>query len=226
MNPHTPFFIQEVLTLTRTSEKSADAAASHEGVRGEVGATPVTNVLMELVDAAARAQTTLREAQADSPTIASDPCVVLLTGRIGNLCEVDALDNSMDGYNRCTEEAREWLTDTNGKAQRARAADAAQGGACNLTPLARSLHKAVAQVIEEGGAPQSDPAVRLIAHQMAFLTGTNGWDPDGVDAQRMRAMVQAQLARTAVMDAIVANESLGVRGDLGSCGGARSLRAA
>ena len=154
--------------------------------------------LAELTEASVNVQTSLREAQADSPTINSDACVVLLTGEIGLRCNVYNFEQSAMSYEECANHVRQWLTDTSGRATRARAAEAAQAGACNLTPIVRGLHKAVEQVIQEGGEPEKDPAVRLIAHQMTWLTQTYDWSPDHEQANRMRAMAQAQLARTTV----------------------------
>jgi len=52
------------------------------------------------------------------------------------------------------------------------ALDIQQGGACNLIALSRVLVRAIDEVRAEGGgsvAINTDPAVRLIIHQIAFL---------------------------------------------------------
>lgn len=182
MSSHDPKLLAEVIALT--SPESQEKYS-----------------LLQLTDAATRVQSSLREAQADSPTINSDACVILLTGEIGRRCSVYDFGEGEQSYLSCCDKVTEWLNDTNGRAPRARAADAAQGGAVNLTPLARSLHKAVEQVIAEGGKPELDPAIRLIAHQMTHITSTYDWKPDCDDAKRMRAMAQAQLARHAISSA-------------------------
>ena len=52
----------------------------------------------------------------------------------------------------------------------------AQNGACNLTPLTRSLAAAVAECLDEGGTPDTDIACRLIAHQIAHLFSLHEFD--------------------------------------------------
>ena len=42
-------------------------------------------------------------------------------------------------------------------------------GASNPSGVALSVFNACRQAIEEGGNPTTDPAVRLMAHQLAFL---------------------------------------------------------
>lgn len=44
-----------------------------------------------------------------------------------------------------------------------------QGGACNPTPIAKALSDACLEVSREGKVPREDAAVRLIAHQLAFI---------------------------------------------------------
>jgi len=46
----------------------------------------------------------------------------------------------------------------------------AESGACNPSGVAATLHHACRQVIGEGRRQADDPAVRLIALQLAFLT--------------------------------------------------------
>ena len=47
------------------------------------------------------------------------------------------------------------------------------GGACNPSGIALTLVHACRQVREEGGDVRTDPAVRLIATQLAFLLNAN-----------------------------------------------------
>jgi hypothetical protein len=53
--------------------------------------------------------------------------------------------------------------------QRHKDALAAQGGACNMKPLAVALVNAIDEVRAEGGMDIDDPAVRLIVHQLYHL---------------------------------------------------------
>ena len=50
----------------------------------------------------------------------------------------------------------------------------AETGACNPSGISRTLHDACRQVIREGGAQRTDPAVRLIGLQLAFLLDVGG----------------------------------------------------
>lgn len=46
---------------------------------------------------------------------------------------------------------------------------AIQQGACNPAGIALALHKACKECLDEGMSQRTDPAVRLIAHQLAFI---------------------------------------------------------
>jgi hypothetical protein len=46
-----------------------------------------------------------------------------------------------------------------------------QDGACNPSGIARSLHEACKECINEGVSQREDAAVRLITHQLAYLCG-------------------------------------------------------
>ena len=50
----------------------------------------------------------------------------------------------------------------------------AETGACNPSGIVITLGHACRQVIREGGAQRTDPAVRLIALQLAFLLDVGG----------------------------------------------------
>lgn len=79
--------------------------------------------------------------------------------------------------------------------------------ACNLAGLANSLIEMVREVHAEGGDVREDPAVRLLVHQMAFLTiGEPNWDyVKAYDACCRRApMTDSQLKFELVMDAQMA----------------------
>jgi len=56
---------------------------------------------------------------------------------------------------------------------------AIQGGACNPTAIAHSIIAGCKEVSEEGGGTESivnDPAIRLMVHQLAFLTNNVALD--------------------------------------------------
>ena len=50
----------------------------------------------------------------------------------------------------------------------------AETGACNPSGIVITLSHACRQVIREGGAQRTDPAVRLIGLQLAFLLDVGG----------------------------------------------------
>ncbi|RWN60189.1 hypothetical protein [Mesorhizobium sp.] len=47
-----------------------------------------------------------------------------------------------------------------------------QQGACNPSGIALTLHEACKECIAQGVDQRTDPAVRLITHQLAFLMNT------------------------------------------------------
>lgn len=65
-------------------------------------------------------------------------------------------------------------------------------GACNPSGIARSIADACAAVIRENGDQRTDPAVRLMVAQLAYLVGV--WDGIGemkFDTERMRSDCEA-----------------------------------
>ena len=50
----------------------------------------------------------------------------------------------------------------------------AETGACNPSGVSLTLHHACRQVIREDGSQRTDPAVRLIGLQLAFLLDVGG----------------------------------------------------
>jgi len=52
-----------------------------------------------------------------------------------------------------------------------------EGGACNPSGLTHTLSHACRQIIAESGHQGTDPAVRLIVHQLAFLVNADHIDP-------------------------------------------------
>ena len=50
-------------------------------------------------------------------------------------------------------------------------------GACNPSGITHTLSHALRQVIAEGAHQSTDPAVRLIVHQLAFLVNADHIDP-------------------------------------------------
>ena len=78
----------------------------------------------------------------------------------------------------------------------------AETGACNPSGIAVTLGHACRQVIREGGAQRTDPAVRLIGLQLAFLLDVGGViDTD--EYARLTAACRARIAgeRTAATSA-------------------------
>ena len=66
-------------------------------------------------------------------------------------------------------------------------------GACNPSGLSITLHHACRQAIAEGAPQRSDPAVRLIGLQLAFLLDVGGV----IDAGEYARLIDACRARTA-----------------------------
>ena len=50
-------------------------------------------------------------------------------------------------------------------------------GACNPSGITHTLSHALRQIIAEGAHQGTDPAVRLIVHQLAFLVNADVIDP-------------------------------------------------
>jgi len=50
-------------------------------------------------------------------------------------------------------------------------------GACNPSGITHTLSHALRQIIAEGAHQSTDPAVRLIVHQLAFLVNAGHIDP-------------------------------------------------
>jgi len=48
---------------------------------------------------------------------------------------------------------------------------AIQEGACNPSGIAHAIVNACRETREQNGSPSSDPAVRLMVHQLAFICG-------------------------------------------------------
>ena len=66
-------------------------------------------------------------------------------------------------------------------------------GAWNPSGVSLTLHHACRQAIAEGAPQRSDPAVRLIAHQLAFLVDVGGV----IDTDEYARLVDACRARAA-----------------------------
>ena len=66
-------------------------------------------------------------------------------------------------------------------------------GACNPSGVSLTLHHACRQVIGEATPQRSDPAVRLIGLQLAFLLDVGGV----IDADEYARLIDACRARTA-----------------------------
>lgn len=59
-----------------------------------------------------------------------------------------------------------------------------QAGACNPSGVARSLVQAIAEARADGVDARTDPAVRLICHQLAFLCRVEEIDSGSTDVYR------------------------------------------
>lgn len=80
---------------------------------------------------------------------------------------------------KCTFEFKDVRVTSVIERSRFKDAQAIQGGACNPIAIANSLVEAIAQCRAENmdtDAINSDPAVQLIVHQLAHLTGTQYWE--------------------------------------------------
>lgn len=75
-------------------------------------------------------------------------------------------------------------------------------GASNMVPLSRVLHESTQECLDENVAPQKDPAVRLIVHQMAHLTDLGA----SIDLLEYRKIVKA------CEEAVEANKILETQG--------------
>lgn len=64
-----------------------------------------------------------------------------------------------------------------------------QEGASNRRLVSRKLHEAIVEVSDAGGDPDSDPAVFLILHQLAFLL--TGMDVCCADERLHRRWLEA-----------------------------------
>lgn len=139
-------------------------------------------------------QTSLRAANADSPRINSDPAFRLVMVALGERLGLGVFTDFSAAYAVMERDQG----DTGPRGQRARWADMAQGGAVNLTPMAKSLHSAAIQVAAEGGDPARDECVRLIAHQMSFIAQTHSLALKDPPARNLRAWCKSALAALAI----------------------------
>ena len=69
-------------------------------------------------------------------------------------------------------------------------------GACNPAGIALAIHNACRQVIAEGSDQRTDPAIRLMVTQLAFLTDSNS-DLDLAEYQRLMEACRARAAERA-----------------------------
>ena len=66
-------------------------------------------------------------------------------------------------------------------------------GACNPSGVALAVHNACRQAIAEGADQRTDPAIRLMVTQLAFLTDGNS-DLDLAEYQRLLAVCRERAA--------------------------------
>ena len=69
-------------------------------------------------------------------------------------------------------------------------------GACNPAGIALAIHNACRQAIAEGADQRTDPAIRLMITQLAFLTDANS-DLDLAEYQRLMDVCRARAAECA-----------------------------
>ena len=72
-----------------------------------------------------------------------------------------------------------------------------QKGACNPTAIAGILHEACKECLDEGGVPRTDPAVRLIAHQLHHILSIRDIDDCLTTYGRLHAECEAQIQEAA-----------------------------
>lgn len=164
--------------------------------QGDRLATPISTLCNLGVDI----QASLRAAKADSPRINADPaCRLVMIGLAGRM-ELNSFFDYAAAYDKMESD----LKKSGPLGQRASWAKMAQDGAVNLTPMARSLFSAVSQVEAEGGKPEADASVRLIAHQMCCISQTESLTIDSPEASNLVAWCKAHHA------ALVINELPGL----------------
>ena len=73
-------------------------------------------------------------------------------------------------------------------------------GACNPAGVALAIHNACRQAIAEGSDQRTDPAIRPMVTQLAFLTDANS-DLDLVEYQRLIDTCRARAAERALATA-------------------------
>ena len=74
------------------------------------------------------------------------------------------------------------------------ALDIVDPGACNPSGVALAIHNTCRQAIAEGADQRTDPAIRLMVTQLAFLTDANS-DLDLAEYQRLLEACRARAAR-------------------------------
>ena len=73
------------------------------------------------------------------------------------------------------------------------ALDIVDPGACNPSGVALAIHNACRQAIAEGADQRTDPAIRLMVTQLAFLTDANS-DLDLAEYQRLLEACRGRVA--------------------------------
>ncbi|RWP44322.1 MAG: hypothetical protein EOR04_05210 [Mesorhizobium sp.] len=67
-----------------------------------------------------------------------------------------------------------------------------QQGACNPSGIALTLHEACKECLVEGVDQRTDPAVRLITHQLAYLMNTRQIDDGLTEYSKLTAECEAR----------------------------------
>ncbi|TGR73037.1 hypothetical protein EN836_34600 [Mesorhizobium sp. M1C.F.Ca.ET.193.01.1.1] len=66
-----------------------------------------------------------------------------------------------------------------------------QQGACNPSGIALTLHEACKECLAEGVDQRTDPAIRLITHQLAFLMDVASIDRNLMEYSNLTAQCEA-----------------------------------
>ena len=73
------------------------------------------------------------------------------------------------------------------------ALDIQYGGASNPSGIARTLREACKECLTEGVSQRTDPAVRLIVHQLAHLCSVSELDSDFSEYSRLLAECEQRI---------------------------------
>jgi hypothetical protein len=122
--------------------------------------------LDELAEQVVSAQKEILSEGGSTKDVALDPAVRLLVRALSSACRVEELDSDMNTYANLVIQIESRENDLKKDAY------AVQEGASNLGAIARTLLKHLKSWPEPAPVPAAkDPSIRLIVHQMKFLSG-------------------------------------------------------